>query len=206
MLKHHCDFFTFTWTLDRSCRTLADLLQGPMWNLPAVLLLDQPLNHLIPYFKGRHGDGDLLNAATWHDGNRSYSPNDIFELHALSVAAVRVNGGIPEAIPERLLADVDFQAMNVRSRVALATIHWLLQTFSDWMKHPVGPNSDVVYLPSELSYEEDWPFSSPPDQEDIDAGGSWGEYEWVDDFRRKHFWWSTLRMNEWNSTNHGRHS
>ena len=141
---------------------------------------------------------------TWHDGKISYSPNQIFELHALSTAAVHVNGGIPGTIPARLLADADFQAMNPRSQFALATLHWLLRTFSNWMERPVGPNSDVVYLPNELSYEEDWPFSSPPDQEDIDAGGSWGEYEWVNDFRRKHFWSSTLRMEEWNSAGQGR--
>ena len=177
-----------------------------MWNLPVVLLLEQPLEHLRPYFSGYHGGANPLDAPTWHDGNRSYSPNDIFELHALSAAAVQANDRIPEAIPARLVADPDFRAMNPRSQVALASIHWLLRTFSDWMKHPVSPNSDVVYLPSELSYEEDWPFSSPPDQEDIDAGGSWGEYEWVDDFRRKHSWRSTLRMDEWNSASHGRSS
>ena len=202
MLKHHSSFFTFTWILERAHRTLYDLMQGPMWSLPAVLLLGHSLDHMKPYFKGCSGGG-LTDDSVWHDGQRSYSPQHFMELVALSQAAVQANGRIPDTVPQSLLNLPDFHSMNPTVQAALAIIYWLAEKLLEWKSSTVTPGSDVVYLPEELSYEEEWPFTDPPDDEDIEAGGSQGEYEWVDDFRRNHFWWHALRMEEWGTHNIG---
>ena len=202
MLKHHSSFFTFTSILERADGTLYDLMQGPMWSLPVVLLLGHSLDHMKPYFKG-YGGGGLKDDSVWHDGKRSYSPQHLLELLALSDAAIRANGGIPDTVHQSLQNDPHFHSMHPQVQAALVIIYWLADKLLEWKNHPVAPRADVVYLPEALSYEEEWPFSRTPDDEDIEAGGSWGEYEWVDDFRQKYFWWQALRMEEWGDTPDG---
>ena len=127
MLKHHSSFFTFTSILERAHGTLYDLMQGPMWSLPVVLLLGHSLDHMKPYFKG-YGGGGLKDDSVWHDGKRSYSPQHLLELLALSDAAIRANGGIPDTVHQSLQNDPHFHSMHPQVQAALVIIYWLADT------------------------------------------------------------------------------
>ena len=193
---HRSDFFTFVSTIERAHRTLTDLLRGPMWTLPVVLLNREPVSHLLPYFKGY--DGNMEHGHTWHDGNRGYSAREVFELLALSQAVVAANGGALDTTPPQDIAeDSGFVSLGRRSQLAYMVIFRLAETFIQWKDNILVPGTDVVWLPEALSYEEEWPFQGEPSEEDIESGGTQGEYEWVDDYRRKNFWWVALRMEEW---------